>query len=313
MNVGDLQRTDSPSKSSPRNVRDSPSRTLQSDAHAAPAAIQQHPLTEPPANRIPLAEIVQSEQTFQPFFTLIQDNVTHEHHHPIVHYVFADDDTDVLTEAACRSIELADSERSMEDTKVEYRTGGERDTTGSASKEVQPRSGAREHYLILDVHPVSMDADMTAAANVGSDRLSSPGPGSFETARNASSQRSSKTYPYPYMVAGVHSLSTDWQVTQATITDAPTMNGDSDAATQDNFMLKISGSSNVAESQAMGRRDDESLEKAIERFQRRLDEIRRLIQMDEAIHEVEEDIESGQGLLHQAGINFGTGVLDEQD
>jgi len=34
---------------------------------------------------------------FQPFFTLIEDSHTGEHHHPHVHYIFSDDDPDLLT------------------------------------------------------------------------------------------------------------------------------------------------------------------------------------------------------------------------
>src|SRR5699024_8371064 len=40
-----------------------------------------------------------------PFFTLIEDANTGEYHHPTVHYIFSDDDTDILTEAAVRSLE----------------------------------------------------------------------------------------------------------------------------------------------------------------------------------------------------------------
>ena len=34
---------------------------------------------------------------FQPFFTLIEDSHTGEHYHPHVHYIFSDDDPDLLT------------------------------------------------------------------------------------------------------------------------------------------------------------------------------------------------------------------------
>lgn len=34
---------------------------------------------------------------FRPFFTLVEDSSTGEHHHPEVHYIFSDDDPDTLT------------------------------------------------------------------------------------------------------------------------------------------------------------------------------------------------------------------------
>jgi len=43
---------------------------------------------------------------FKPFFALIEDPVTGEHHHPTVHYVFSDDeDQSVLTSAALAAID----------------------------------------------------------------------------------------------------------------------------------------------------------------------------------------------------------------
>lgn len=37
---------------------------------------------------------------FKPLFTLIEDPETSEHHHPTVHYVFSDDDPEIMTNAA---------------------------------------------------------------------------------------------------------------------------------------------------------------------------------------------------------------------
>jgi hypothetical protein len=42
---------------------------------------------------------------FKPFFTFIEDPETGEYHHPSVHYVFSDDDQDIVTEAALRALE----------------------------------------------------------------------------------------------------------------------------------------------------------------------------------------------------------------
>lgn len=54
---------------------------------------------------------------FKPFFTLIEDSLTGEPYHPAVHYVFADDDQDILTAAALETIsdeqQSSESERFM--------------------------------------------------------------------------------------------------------------------------------------------------------------------------------------------------------
>lgn len=41
---------------------------------------------------------------FRPFFTLIEEAETGEHHHPSVHYVFSDDDPDIITSAVVESL-----------------------------------------------------------------------------------------------------------------------------------------------------------------------------------------------------------------
>jgi len=52
---------------------------------------------------------------FKPFFTLIQDMTSDYHHHPTVHYIFADDDQDTLTSALTDTIE---SQNDMADHRV---------------------------------------------------------------------------------------------------------------------------------------------------------------------------------------------------
>ncbi|MCJ1292415.1 hypothetical protein MMC34_003965 [Xylographa carneopallida] len=50
------------------------------------------PTTEPPATE-------PASQPFNPFFTLIEDAHSPTTHHPTVHYIFSDDDPDLLTNA----------------------------------------------------------------------------------------------------------------------------------------------------------------------------------------------------------------------
>ncbi|KAF2771126.1 hypothetical protein EJ03DRAFT_45852 [Teratosphaeria nubilosa] len=46
---------------------------------------------------------------FRPFFTLIEDPESGEVHHPTVHYVFADDDQEILTDAALAAFDGPES------------------------------------------------------------------------------------------------------------------------------------------------------------------------------------------------------------
>ena len=56
----------------------------------------------------PAAEELLPPPDFKPFFTLIENPQTGEHHHPTVHYIFSDDDTEVLTSAALEALERGD-------------------------------------------------------------------------------------------------------------------------------------------------------------------------------------------------------------
>ncbi|KIW20752.1 hypothetical protein PV08_01330 [Exophiala spinifera] len=170
--------------------------------------------------------------SFQPFFTLIEDSVTGEHHHPTVHYIFADDDVDIITEAACRSLEILDPSQ---------RTGAQHHEDPRLPP---PIAGVREQYLVLDVHP----------------RFPTQGQDSVAT-------------PASYEVTAAQSFSADWQVLRSCITTAPTIGeGDDDA-----LMLRIEGRGNTP-SDNPATAYKESMEEMIERFQRRLEEIKQVME-----------------------------------
>ena len=63
----------------------------------------------PPAtfDEVPYPEALPDELVhppdFRPFFTLIEDPASGEHHHPSIHYIFSDDDPDFLTSAIVNS------------------------------------------------------------------------------------------------------------------------------------------------------------------------------------------------------------------
>src|SRR4051812_14547588 len=86
--------------------------------------------------------------TLRPFFTLIEDTVSSEHHHPTVHYIFADDDSDIITEAACRALMQDDPSMASSD---HPRAEGEQDQ--EESKLPPLAEAVREHYILLDVAP----------------------------------------------------------------------------------------------------------------------------------------------------------------
>lgn len=189
---------------------------------------------------------------FQPFFTLIEDNLTSEHHHPSVHYIFADDDHEIITEAALRSLEQ-----------------DEWDSTAEQSQDAilpPPRPGVKEHYLILDVQPVVQQSEV----------------------QDEYSTRSSQTF----VVSGSRSLSSDWQVLESTISSAPTMGENTD----EGLMLRIEGRGLGVDNEAKTREEEhddrETVEEMIERFQSRLSEVRRLVEMDvHSFSPVEDELE----------------------
>ena len=85
-----------------------------------PAEEQEYEDNEDDDNEgIPYPEPDQDEpllppSAFRPFFTLIEDS-TGEHHHPNVHYLFADDDPEILTSAALETLHEPHHEQDVEE------------------------------------------------------------------------------------------------------------------------------------------------------------------------------------------------------
>ena len=201
--------------------------------------------------------------SFQPFFTLIEDLITNEHHHPTVHYIFADDDTDIITEAALRSLEVLDPSQQagvrgqQSDTQSRVPSAGAEDSL-NASRLPHTAAGMREHYIVLDVHqqpqpPTAQEGDISAAPP-----------------------------SYTYEVSSAHSLSAEWQVLRTSISTAPTI-GDNPASEDEGLMLRIEGRGNTpgdtAAEKGKGKeieaeKERESMEEMIERFQKRLEDVR---------------------------------------
>ena len=172
---------------------------------------------------------------FQPFFTLIEDPITHEHYHPTVHYIFADDEADIITEASIRSLE-------------DLPTSESQAIASASTKEEEgtrylppPQPGVKEHYLILDVQSTS---------SFPPGEVSSQG----------------------YAVTHSTSLSSDWQVLRMNITQAPTIG---DSPEDEGLMLRVEGRGNTPiDNVSVTQQENQSLEGMIDRFQRRLEDVR---------------------------------------
>jgi hypothetical protein len=215
----------SPSKSLPKSHQ-RPSRSLLPSPHFEEPYLHRSAANEQAIEASAFAE--EPDIEFQPFFNLIENPATSEHHHPTVHYIFADDDAEIITEAACRALAQDDTQhvqsKQEEDSKLPARV-----------------DGVREHYVLLDVQP----------GEAGSG----------------------------YEVRGAHSLSSEWQVLNASISNAPTIDGNA-LESGEGLMLKIEGTSAVTQTEsheASRRKEKETLQQMVERFEKGLVEIRKMV------------------------------------
>ena len=203
--------------------------------------------------------------TFQPFFTLIEDSVSNEHYHPTVHYIFEDDDSDIIAEAACRSLETLDPSQLPTGSPAQSQAHPE--DALSQSRLPSTGAGVHEHYLILDVH--SRLSPLQPASHQASVGGSSPGTGAVTSVNS-------------FGVTGASSLSAEWQVLQTKVTAAPTI-GDGDGEDDEGLMLRIEGRGNTPPDGASEKDREKdgtklSMEEMIDRFQRRMDEIKQVLE-----------------------------------
>ncbi|KAK5064530.1 hypothetical protein LTR84_000363 [Exophiala bonariae] len=227
--------------------------------------------------------------SFQPFFTLIEDSVSNEHYHPTVHYIFEDDDSDVIAEAACRSLEILDpsQQRQEHDDPSEMSQSHAGEVGHGHDQDTQsrlpvPLPGVHEHYLILDIHPRGTLHQHPLASHQQQQQQLPTHP----TPIIPGSSPSTATPQIPFHVTSAHSLSAEWQVLQTKVGAAPTIgDGNDDADDDEGWMLRIEGRGNTPGGVGVGgeagvgkEREKESMEEMIERFQRRMDEIRQVLE-----------------------------------
>jgi hypothetical protein len=128
-----------------------------------------------------------------------------------------------------------------------------------------PSPGVREHYLLLDVQPVS-SAESTSTST-------------------------------SYEVVRAHSLSAEWQVTNTSISSAPTIDAvDEGAEGAEGLMLRIEGRGVVqlddeeaGNGKGRSSREKEPLEEMVRRFETGLADIRRAIEAGGSLGQEQEE------------------------
>lgn len=282
---------ETPPKHQPdRDVRDQGPPSDEEEAVAAAADKQQQP---------------QQHTTFQPFFTLVEDAHSAEYYHPNVHYIFSDDDTDIVTEAALRSLDsdqhdsfLHSRKRKSRDLHLRHhhQPADDNRTTDCPYEEGPPSPkktsllpdpipGVRDNYIIMDVNHAP-----GAVADAGTH----PAPalaGSPATQTSVPPQHSAA----PFTVTSAQSLTPAWQVLDTQLGPAPTFENNSpgDQPHDRGLMLKIRGTGGLPVNTLPKDREPGSqrLEDMMEHFEKRLSELRRIIDAGEQPHEPEVPLE----------------------
>lgn len=91
-------------------------------------------------------------RNFAPFFALVEDGASGEVAHPAVHYVFEDDDPDVITAASLRALGADDgSVNTMR--RVSSEIEGEMGQRADEPRDVLPplRPGVQERYVLVEL------------------------------------------------------------------------------------------------------------------------------------------------------------------
>ncbi|KAJ5929852.1 hypothetical protein N7454_006802 [Penicillium verhagenii] len=232
------------------------------------------------------------QPTFQPFFTLIEDIPTGEYHHPTIHYIFSDDDTDIVTEAALRSLE-AQQDALGDSRKAPIDIGQYVEQEVQETSTLLPPSipGVRENYVILEVEPVPASENNTPAAapppaplNFGASPTNPTNFMSTSPATQASpgggATTTTTTIIQPHFrVTSTKSFSPDWQVMKSELVAAPTFENNEDGdRTGHGLMLKIHGTGGLPYVAESGKeRGAPRLEDMMNQFAKRMAELQTVI------------------------------------
>lgn len=218
---------------------------------------------------------------FQPFFTLIEDAHTAEYHHPTVHYIFSDDDTDIVTEAALRSLEAQqDAQAGLKRDQPQRQE--EVDEDGKSALLPPPIPGVRENYIVLDVEPVtatkpSLDPSKTSPEPGDGKQTLSTSPAQIPESAHPPSKAGPGSQQF--RVTSAKSFSPTWQVLNSEMLPAPTFdNGNGDTPGQ-GLMLKIHGTGGIPydTGKEKGEGGSRKLEQMMDQFAKRMRELQMVI------------------------------------
>ncbi|KAJ5096422.1 hypothetical protein NUU61_005778 [Penicillium alfredii] len=241
-------------------------------------------------------EQLESHSRFQPFFTLIEDAHTSDYHHPTVHYIFSDDDTDIVTEAALRSLQsqqdtIPDSQK---DPAVNPIEAGESLDPSKTTLLPPPIPGVRENYLILDVGPVPPENPQIPPAADPSTTITGGGGGAGGAPKSMSSSPANPpalpSQPTPhgqstpstqFRVTSAQSFSPTWQVLHSELIPAPTFeNSNPGESPGHGLMLKVHGTAGLPAEipgKDRGNRGPQRLEEMMDQFAKRMGELQQII------------------------------------
>lgn len=159
---------------------------------------------------------------FHPLFTLVTDTTSRATHHPRVHYIFSDDDPDILTEALAQYSQQNEQQTRLQQQQQRHIPVKGPSPSGSSSNKPLPRTSSpvtpplsTDRAIILDLVPKSITPSSGGGGGGGGDD-----PIVATTSTTISSISSQ------YEVAWASSLSADWAVVSAKISAMP----DDDAA-----------------------------------------------------------------------------------
>ncbi|KAJ6015917.1 hypothetical protein N7540_010508 [Penicillium herquei] len=286
-----------------------------------------HGTAEEPGTAAEAHDATAQQATFQPFFTLIEDTQLGEYHHPTVHYIFSDDDTDIITAAALRSLETqqdALSNSKKEELHIEEHETPEQE---KSSLLPPPIPGVRENYLVLDVEP--MPAPENTITPIPTQPTGVVNPGSSNTISTSPAQQSPLgavagiSAPPQFRVTSAKSFSPTWQVLQNEILPAPTFENDAAGETGGHgLMLKIQGTGGLPYISDSGKETGpRRLEEMMDQFAKRMAELQTIIDAEEVestkiqIEEVDQEQEKEKGKETREGPaeDAPQGDTDEKD
>ncbi|EEP77527.1 anaphase promoting complex subunit 11 [Uncinocarpus reesii 1704] len=239
--------------------------------------------------------------SFRPFFTLIEDVNTSKFYHPTVHYVFSDDDTSLITEAAMRSLDQQQylPYPSSKAGKGKKTTADPADLSSSSlyAGKLPPRmSNAQEHFIVLDIQPTA-----TSPSTENPNLLPSPAIPSAGPSPNSNITHLPFPPPSHYKITSAHSLSPTWQVLNTHLTPTPTFDSSlnpaamSDTAQPDSgrfppggLMLRVEGTAGsgalagskpraASQGNTSVATGQQALDEMVDLFEKRMGELRKVV------------------------------------